>query len=48
MLMNGHRESENIETIDQHSRRAFAVAFDLERNCITAVNSIDPEWIKIP
>jgi hypothetical protein len=49
-LMNGNRYSNNesTQTIEQHSRRAFAVAFDSERNCILTVKLIDPEWIKIP
>lgn len=49
MLMNGNRhgDDENIQTLEQHSRRAFVVAFDSERNCIIAVKLIDPEWIRI-
>lgn len=50
MLMNGNRHSEDddVQTIEQHSRRTFVVAFDSERNCILAVKLIDPEWVKIP
>lgn len=39
--------AEIIRIIEQRSRRTFTVAFDLERNCILAVNPVEPEWIRI-
>lgn len=47
MLMRNHRDGDDIETVDQRSRRTFRVAFDLEKNCILAIRPVEPEWIRI-
>lgn len=47
MLMRNHRDGDDIETVEQRSRRTFRVAFDLEKNCILAIRPVEPEWIRI-
>lgn len=47
MLMRNHRDGDDIEIVEQRSRRTFKVAFDLDKNCILAIRPVEPEWIKI-